>query len=99
VEQNAMDFAKLKKMEQRLRAVYKDGALHPLEPLQLEDMQQVTVTVDDKPPSDPELSGYFTSEEWSEAARDTITWEDVRRALAGVSGSLSDAVTAQRQER
>jgi predicted DNA-binding antitoxin AbrB/MazE fold protein len=30
-------------MEKRLQAVYKEGALYPLEPLQLQDMQQVTV--------------------------------------------------------
>ena len=32
-------------------------------------------------------------------ANDTVTWDEVRQALAGISGSLSDAVSAQRQER
>ena len=36
-------------MEKRLRAVYKDGVLQPLEPLPLEELQQVTVTVTDSP--------------------------------------------------
>ncbi len=30
-------------MERRLQAVYKQGALYPLEPLQLQDMQKVTL--------------------------------------------------------
>jgi len=86
-------------MEKTLQAVYKDGVLQPLEPLPLEEMQQVTVTINDLPTIDDDLAGYFTSEEWATAARDDITWDDVRLALSKISGSLSDAVTAQRQER
>jgi hypothetical protein len=33
---------KLETIEKRLQAVYKQGALYPLEPLQLQDMQEVT---------------------------------------------------------
>ncbi len=86
-------------MEKRLQAVYKDGVLQPLEPLPLEDMQQVTVTITDSAAIDDDLAGYFTPEEWAEAAHDDITWEDVRQALSKISGSLSDAVIAQREER
>jgi predicted DNA-binding antitoxin AbrB/MazE fold protein len=86
-------------MEKRLQAVYKQGALHPLEPLQLQDMQQVTVTVTDTSAIEDDLAGFFAPDEWREAETDTVTWDEVRRALAGISGSLSDAVTAQRQER
>ena len=91
--------AKLEAMEKRLQAVYKHGALYPLEPLQLQDMQEVTLTITDTSSIDEDLAGYFTAEEWREAATDTVTWDEVRRALAGISGSLSDAVSAQRQER
>jgi predicted DNA-binding antitoxin AbrB/MazE fold protein len=86
-------------MEKRLRAVYKQGVLHPMEPLQLDDMQEVTLTLDDKRIIDDDLAGYFTPEEWSAASKDTVTWEDVQLAFAGIAGSLSAAVTAQRQER
>ena len=86
-------------MEKRLRAVYKNGVLQPLEPLPLEEMQQVTVTISDSTAIDDDLAGYFTPEEWTAAARDGITWDDVRQALSKISGSLSDAVIAQRQER
>jgi predicted DNA-binding antitoxin AbrB/MazE fold protein len=86
-------------MEKKLQAVYKDGVLRPEEPLQLEEMQQVTVTITDSPAIDDDLAGYFTPEKWAQAASDPITWDDVRQALSKISGSLSDAVIAQRQER
>ena len=86
-------------MEKRLQAVYRDGVLQPLEPLPLEEMQRVTLTISDSPVIDDDLAGYFTPEEWAAAAQDGIQWGDVRQALSGISGSLSDAVIAQRQER
>jgi hypothetical protein len=62
-------------------------------------MQEVTLTITDTSAIDEDLGGCFTAEEWLEAETDTVTWDEVRQALAGISGSLSDAVTAQRQER
>jgi predicted DNA-binding antitoxin AbrB/MazE fold protein len=78
--------------------VYRGGVLRPLEPLSLQEMQQVTVTISDVPVDD-DLAGYFTPEEWSAAARDGITWDEVRQAVSKITGSLSEAVIAQRQER
>ena len=86
-------------MDRRLRAVYKQGVLHPLEPLELDELQEVTLTLSDKCAVDEDLSGYFTPEEWAAAAVDGVTWDDVRLAFAGVVGSLSETVIAQRQER
>jgi predicted DNA-binding antitoxin AbrB/MazE fold protein len=68
-------------MEKRLQAVYKHGALYPLEPLQLQDMQEVTLTITDTSAIDEDLAGYFTAEEWLEAETDTVTWDEVRRAV------------------
>lgn len=86
-------------MEKIFQAIYKNGALQPEEPLPLEEMQRVTVTIRTRPAIDGDLAGYFTPEEWTAAAVDPISWEEARRALSGISGSLSEAVTAQRQER
>jgi len=86
-------------MEKKLQAVYKDGVLRLEEPVQLKELQRVTVIIIDSPAIDDDLNGYFTAEEWAEAARDTVTWDDARQALSEISGSLSDVVTAQRQER
>ena len=47
---------KLETMEKRLQAVYKQGALYPLEPLQLQDMQEVTLTITDTSAIDEDLA-------------------------------------------
>jgi predicted DNA-binding antitoxin AbrB/MazE fold protein len=86
-------------MEKRLQAVYKDGVLQPLEALPLEERQQVTVTITAPTTVGQDIAGYFTTEEWAEAAHDDVTLDEVRRALSTISGSLSEAVTALRQER
>ena len=78
--------------------MYKDGVLQPLESVQLEESQQVTVTIGD-PAISQDPVGYFTPEEWAAAAHDAISLDDVRRALSTISGSLSEAVIALRQER
>ncbi len=79
--------------------MYKNGVLQPLEPLPFEERQQVTVTITDPATVDQDVAGYFSPEEWAEAAQDDISLDDVRRALSTISGSLSDAVVASRQER
>ena len=78
-EMPAGGLAKLETMERRLQAVYKHGALYPLEPLQLQDMQEVTLTITDNSAIDEDLAGYFTAEEWLEAETDAVTWDEVRR--------------------
>ncbi|MBL8230386.1 MAG: antitoxin family protein [Bryobacterales bacterium] len=86
-------------MERRLQAVYKGGVLQPLESLALEDEQQVTLTITDPATVGQDISGYFSPEEWAEATHDDISLDEVRRALSTISGSLSEAVIALRQER
>jgi predicted DNA-binding antitoxin AbrB/MazE fold protein len=86
-------------MGKSLQAVYKDGVLQPLERVPLEERQQVTVTIGDPTSVSQDLAGYFTPEEWAEAAHDDIGVEEVRRALSTIPGSLSEAVLALRQER
>ncbi len=70
-----------------------------MDPLELADMQEVTLTLNETGLIDEDLAGYFTPDEWSAASNDSVTWDDVRAAFAGVAGSLSAAVTEQRQER
>lgn len=86
-------------MEKRLQAVYRDGVLQPLEAVQLEERQRVTVTITSPATVGQDVAGYFTPEEWAEAALDDVSLDEVRRALSSISGSLSEAVIALRQER
>lgn len=86
-------------MEKRVQAVYKDGVLQPLEPVPLQERQQVTVTITEAATVSQDVKGYFTQEEWSNAELDDISLEQVRQALSTISGSLSEAVVALREER
>jgi len=85
-------------MEKTVQAVYENGVLHPLEPLPLEERQQVTVTI-----SEAEASLNYpllvSHEEWAAAANDDIGLDEVRRALSTIQGSLSEAVLEERRER
>jgi predicted DNA-binding antitoxin AbrB/MazE fold protein len=86
-------------MEKTVQAVYEDGVLRPLEPVQLEERQEVTVTISDEgniPRDHPLLA---SSEEWAAAAQDPISLDEVRRALAAIRGSLSEAVIEERRDR
>ena len=87
------------RMEKMVRAVYEDGVLRPLEPIPLEDRQEVTVTISDdgKIPCDHPLLA--SPEEWAGAAGDDISLIEVRRALSTIRGSLSEAVIEERRDR
>jgi predicted DNA-binding antitoxin AbrB/MazE fold protein len=84
-------------MEKTVLAVYENGVLHPLEPLLLGERQQVTVTISDE--ISPSHSLLVPSEEWSDAARDDVSLDEVRQALSTIHGSLSEAVLEERRER
>lgn len=86
-------------MGKRLQAVYQNGVLQPLEALPLQEKQQVTVTITDPVIVGDEAARYFSPEEWAEALKDEVSLEEVRQAMSTMSGSLSDAVIALRQER
>jgi predicted DNA-binding antitoxin AbrB/MazE fold protein len=82
-------------MEKKVQAVYENGVLHPLEPLLLGERQRVTVTISEVPPNHPSL---ISPDEWSAAALDDISLDEVRRALSSIRGSLSQAVREERRE-
>ncbi|MEO8126677.1 MAG: antitoxin family protein [Bryobacteraceae bacterium] len=78
---------------------YEDGVLRPLEPILLEERQEVTVTISDQgniPRDHPLLA---SSDEWASAAGDQVSLDEVRRALASIRGSLSEAVIEERRDR
>jgi predicted DNA-binding antitoxin AbrB/MazE fold protein len=86
-------------MEKTVQAVYEDGVLRPLEPVPLENRQEVTVTISDEsdiPRNHPLVA---SPEEWADAAGDSISLDEVRRALATIRGSLSEAVIEERRDR
>lgn len=86
-------------MEKTVQAVYEQGVLHPLEPLPLEERQQVTVTISEATGMSPDHPLLISPEEWAAAANDDIGLDEVRRALSTIQGSLSEAVLEERRER
>lgn len=45
------------------------------------------------------IAAYFSPAEWEASKHDDINLAEVRIALSSIEGSLSDAVTATREER
>lgn len=87
------------RMEKRVQAVYEGGVLRPLEPIPLEDRQEVTVTISDEANIIRDHPLLASSEEWADAAGDPISLDEVRRALATIRGALSEAVIEERRDR
>jgi hypothetical protein len=88
-------------MEKTVQAIYEAGVLRPLEPIPLEDRQEVTVTVTisdegDIPRDHPLL---VPPDEWAAAAGDEISIDDVRRALSTIRASLSETIIDERRDR
>ena len=86
-------------MEKTIQAVYEGGVLRPLESLLLPEQQQVTVTISDATEISGEHALLVSSDEWADAAQLDIPLEEVRRQLAGVRGTLSEAIIQERRDR
>ncbi len=85
-------------MTRSLQAVYQNGVLRPLEPLDLREQQVVTVTISEAAPVEP----WLDTECLADCARDAddgVTLEEVRAALAKIPGSLTEDFVAEREER
>jgi hypothetical protein len=65
----------------------------------LGERQQVTVTISDRKDVSQSHPLMVSPEEWSDAAQDDISLDEVRRALATIRGSLSEAVLEERRAR
>ena len=83
-------------MRQEFDAVYENGLLRPLVPLNFPDHERVSVTVES-------ISGNdwldHDALQLAEAEGDpTISLEEVRRRLATIPGSLAESVIAERGE-
>jgi predicted DNA-binding antitoxin AbrB/MazE fold protein len=87
-------------MHERIEVVYEKGVLRPLAPLpaQLREHQHLTVTIDTPGALEERLDAACLAA----AKRDadpTVSLEEVRRILAKVSGTLTQVVLAEREER
>jgi predicted DNA-binding antitoxin AbrB/MazE fold protein len=88
-------------MSKRLEAVYENGVLHPLEPLDLPEHQPVTVVASKEPVTSPEEE-WLDVECWQQCATEadeSISLEAVREALSKIPGSLTADFIAEREDR
>ena len=84
-------------MTRSLQAIYEQGVLRPLEPLPLQEHQQVTVTVSDQEEADWPDATFLRYLETQ--ADDSVTLEQVRSALAKIPGSMVEDFRRERDER
>ena len=83
-------------MRQRFDAVFENGLLRPLEPLNLSDHERVSLIVESGEDAD-----WLDHDaiKWAQEEGDPgIPLEDVRRSLAKTSEPLSDVVISERGE-
>ncbi len=90
----------MRSMTRTLEAIYENGVLRPLEPLSLQENQQVTLTV--KAPSDDPMDDVVEDDGdlfWDAKDQDSPvpTLEEVRRIMSRLPGKLSDDVIAERE--
>ncbi len=78
-------------MREQIEVVYENGVLRPLGPLPgyLHEHQQLTVTIE----------GPNGANRWLADADPTVSLEAVRQALSTLTGTLAQAVHAEREER
>ena len=69
-------------MTATLRARYSDGVLVPLEPLDLKDGSEVTVSIDDAPSPRPGLAGIVDSVKRLHKATPYDAWDNLPADLA-----------------
>ena len=89
-----------RRMEKTVQAVYEDGVLRPLEPIPLEDRQEVTVTISDEGdiPRDHPLWLHRRSGQTPLAIHGNASMRCGVRWLT-IRGSLSEAVIEERRDR
>ena len=88
-------------MDRQVDAIYENGVLRPLEPLNLEEKQRVRITVSNGDNEDP-LADLLDTEFMERCARESSEApgiETVRQMLSKIKGSMADVIISERNER
>jgi predicted DNA-binding antitoxin AbrB/MazE fold protein len=88
-------------MSKSLQAVYENGVLRPLQPLQLKERQQVAIVITESASTDLDEDWLDTDclALYASDVDESITLEEVRKALAKIPGSLTADFIAERDEK
>lgn len=86
-------------MIQRVKAIYESGVLKPLDPVNLEEEEIVSLSIEkladkEQLPDDDEYLPLIAEE-----GDPNVTWEAVRALLAKLPGSLTEDFDRERDER
>lgn len=85
-------------MGKQIDAIYENGVLRPLEPVDLEEHQQYSIDIMRAEGDEPVLDEEFIESCAPEDGKE-VTIEEVRQALSSIPGSLSDDIRAERDRR
>jgi predicted DNA-binding antitoxin AbrB/MazE fold protein len=85
-------------MHQTIEAIYEDGVLRPLGELSLRPKQRVFLQIDESSDAAEDLEDRAFVNYCRAEGDPNVTLEEVREALAAISGSLTDACSAERDE-
>lgn len=86
-------------MRHSIDAIFEDGVFKPLSPVELHNLQRVRLTCEPWPPSEVDwIDRDFFAGEAGETD-DSVSLEAVRQALAGIKGSLTEAIREERNLR
>lgn len=86
-------------MSQSIEVIYENGVLRPLEPLDLEEHQRVTITIAEDGEGQEDLFDPEFTHWCAEQSRNALSLEEVRKTLSKIRGSMADVVIAERDER
>jgi len=87
-------------MERTVAAVYENGVLRPLEPLDLPEHQEVQVTIAGPPlPPDQEVLDNEYIRFLDNLDLPDVSLAEVRRALGKIPGAMTTDFIAEREER
>ena len=84
-------------MNQYVDAIYEDGVLKPLKPLDLAEHQFVSLVIGIESEDEGDASGYVPL--IAEEGDPSVTWEQVQRILTKLPSSLAKDFDRERDER
>jgi len=80
-------------------AVYENGVLRPLKPVELPEHERLSVSVNWATDPLADVLDWDAHELAAIEGDESISLEDVQAALSKIPGSMADAVSAERDER
>jgi predicted DNA-binding antitoxin AbrB/MazE fold protein len=89
----------MERTSRQFDAVYENGVLRPLNPVDLPEHERLSVIVNR--PADPltDVLDWDAHEMAATEGDESISLEDVQAALSKIPGSMADVVSAERDER